>query len=55
MLESLNEGRRCRLHYITEFSFGGNVPKGLVQTAACEKFMAGLAKLKKIMQKDHPD
>ena len=40
--EALSGGRRCKLHYITEFSFGGSVPKGLVQTAASDKFMTGI-------------
>ena len=28
--EAIDNGKRCKLHYITEFSFGGSVPKGLV-------------------------
>lgn len=40
--------------YITEFSFGGNVPKGLVQGAAADKFMTALQKLKKLLAKEQP-
>ena len=40
--EALDERRRCKLHYITEFSFGGSIPKGLIQAAASEKFMGGI-------------
>ena len=55
MFQALDEGKRCRLHYITEFNFGGNVPKSLVQAGASDKFINGLHKLKKILQKTYPD
>ncbi len=42
MFQALDEGKRCRLHYITEFSFGGNVPKSLVQAGASDRFMGSI-------------
>jgi hypothetical protein len=42
IFESLDDGKRCRFHYLTEFDFGGSVPRSLVQMAAADKTIQAL-------------
>lgn len=51
---SLDGGKRTRLIFLTEFNFGGNVPKSLVQSGASDKFIGNMVKLKKLLLKENP-
>ena len=53
--EALDGGKRCRMHYINEFDFGGSIPKSLVQNGALDKFIQNIARLKKLIMKDCPE
>ena len=55
LYEAIDNGKRTILRYITEFNFGGNVPKGIVQSAANDKFMANVVKLKKLLVQENPE
>ena len=52
IFEALDNGKRTRLSHLTEFSFGGNIPKSLVQGAASDKFTSNMVKLKKLLAKE---
>ena len=47
ILEPFESGKRTKLTNISELHFGGNVPKGLVQSSAVERQVVVMGKLKK--------
>lgn len=49
---SVDGGKRCEMTHYAEFNFGGNIPRGLVQNGAADKYIGNMGKLKKLLMKE---
>ncbi|CDW84076.1 serine threonine protein kinase [Stylonychia lemnae] len=54
-IEPLNEGKCCKMTYITEFDFRGSIPRYIIQKAGQASYIDSMGKLRKLLDKLHPD